>query len=139
MSKKLKMAAVGTGGIWTWCHAAAWKEHPEVEIVAVCDIVKDKADRWARDTGAKAFYDYEEMLRSNELDFIDICTPNLYHSTIAIAALNRGINVFTREAGCDQSQRGPEDGERRTQERQSANGDAQQPLAAGSTVAQVVH
>src|SRR5512133_2705943 len=97
MAKKLKMAAVGTGGIWSWCHADAWKNHPEVEIVAVCDIVKDKADHWARETGAKAFYDYEEMLDSNELDFVDICTPNLYHSKIAVAALNRGINVFTEK------------------------------------------
>ena len=97
MDRKLRLGVVGTGGIWTACHAPAWKTHPEVEIVAVCDVVKEKADRWATDTGAKAFYDHKQMIAEAKLDFVDICTPNLYHSKIAVAALEAGLHVFTEK------------------------------------------
>ena len=99
MASKLRMGVVGVGGIWSWGHQETWKNHPEVEIVAVCDVIKERADHWARETGAKAYYDYRDLIAAGkgELDFVDVCTPNLYHSRVAVAALNAGMNVFTEK------------------------------------------
>ncbi len=97
MSEKLKAGLVGLGGIWNWAHRPTLVEHPEVEIVAVCDIVPEKAQKWAKELGAKAYTDFNEMIAAGGLDFVDIMTPNLYHSQVAVAALNAGINVFTEK------------------------------------------
>ena len=94
MSKKLRFGVVGTGGIWSGVHAPDILKHPEVEVVAVCDVIKEKADDWAKQTGAKAYYDYKDMIATADLDIVDICTPNLYHSPIAVAALKSGRHVF---------------------------------------------
>ena len=95
--KNLKGAIIGLGGISRGCHIPAWKQLANVEIVAVCDIVPEKIDSYKKQFGlenALGFTDYKEVLKLEGLDFVDICTPNLYHSEIAVAALEKGINVF---------------------------------------------
>jgi len=97
MSKKLRLGAVGIGGIWHGCHAKPWLNHPDVEIVGVCDIVKAKADKFAAEQSIPhSFQDYHDLLKL-DLDMVDICTPNLFHSEIAVAALKRGCHVFTEK------------------------------------------
>ncbi|MBD2868626.1 Gfo/Idh/MocA family protein [Paenibacillus arenilitoris] len=95
MSGKRKLGVIGAGGIFKAAHLKAWMEHTEVEAVAVCDINEGRAREIASLLGVDAVYtDYKEMLRQEELDIVDISTPNLYHSEIAIAALNQGIHVL---------------------------------------------
>jgi predicted dehydrogenase len=98
MGKKLRLAAIGIGNIFKGCHATPLLENPEVELVALCDIVADKAQAFAKANGIKhVFKDYRELLALNEVDAVDICTPNVFHSEIAIAALNAGKHVFTEK------------------------------------------
>jgi predicted dehydrogenase len=95
--KKLKGAVIGLGGISIGCHIPAWKNMDFVDIVAVCDIIPEKIDDYMTRYGLEntlGFTDYKDVLEIEGLDFVDICTPNLYHSEIAVAALEKGINVF---------------------------------------------
>lgn len=70
----LKFGVVGVGNIGS-IHAGVYKNHPKSELVAVCDIVKEKADRAADKFGGKAFYSVQEMLESGiELDAVSVCT-----------------------------------------------------------------
>lgn len=95
MSNKLKVGVVGAGGIFQYVHADSLQRHPEVELVAICDIDGDKAQAVAKKYGISTiFTDYRELLANGGIDAIDICTPNLYHSEISVAALNAGIHVF---------------------------------------------
>ena len=50
----LKVAVVGMGGIGN-THARCYKENPLAELVAVCDLVKEKADKAAEEFGCRAF------------------------------------------------------------------------------------
>ncbi|WP_135552893.1 Gfo/Idh/MocA family protein [Paenibacillus cymbidii] len=91
----LKVGIVGTGKIFTHSHAPAWMSHPDVEVVALCDIYKPAAEEHARRLGVSRVYvDYVDMMEQERLDAIDICSPNVYHSEVAIAALEQGIHVF---------------------------------------------
>ena len=68
----------------------AYSEFEDVEIVAVCDIVPEKIDAFKVEFDmpeVKGYTDYEELLNKEELDFVDICTPNYLHSKIAVMAL----------------------------------------------------
>ena len=102
MSEKLKLGVVGCGGILSWAHLPAYLNIDEVEIVAFCDIIieraKEKAELYAKEKNLSytpaVFEDYHDLLAVPGLDAIDICTPNYYHSIIAVDALNSGINVL---------------------------------------------
>lgn len=94
-SRKLKVAGIGIGGIWRSVHAPAWLEHEEAELVAVCDIQRDKAERFAREHDiGYACRDYRDILKRKAIDVVDICTSNKFHSEIAVAALEAGKHVF---------------------------------------------
>ncbi|MBD2844086.1 Gfo/Idh/MocA family oxidoreductase [Paenibacillus sp. IB182496] len=91
----LRVGIIGTGKIYTGSHAPAWAANPDAQIVAVCDAHRPAAEAAAAQAGvARIYTDYKEMLETEELDAVDICTSNLYHSEIAIAALARGLHVF---------------------------------------------
>jgi predicted dehydrogenase len=95
MSHKLKVGVIGAGVIFQFAHAEALKNHPEVELVAICDIDSDKAAAAAeKHQIPHIFTDYRELIASGGIDAIDICTPNLFHSEMAVAALDAGLHVF---------------------------------------------
>lgn len=96
MTKKLKGAIIGLGGIARMEHMVAYENNENVAIVAICDILPEKIENFKKEFSmdVSAFIDYKEVLNTKGLDFVDICTPNYLHSVIAVEALNKGINVF---------------------------------------------
>ena len=70
----LRIGIVGLGGIGN-VHAGVYRDNPKTDIVAVCDILPEKADAAAEQYGARAFYSVREMLDSGiELDACSMCT-----------------------------------------------------------------
>ncbi len=76
---------VGCGNIGP-IHAEAIRAADNAELYAVCDIVKERADRYAEKYGCKAFYSFEDVLKDAAVDSVHICTPHYLHDTMAIAA-----------------------------------------------------
>ena len=95
MSKKLKVGIIGAGGIARTVHLPGYARMNNVEVVAVCDIKPDVAKAVAEKFNIpNVFVDYKEMLKMPELDAVDICTPNVWHSIMAVDALEAGLHVF---------------------------------------------
>ncbi|MBR7132167.1 MAG: Gfo/Idh/MocA family oxidoreductase [Clostridia bacterium] len=96
-SKKVKIGIIGTGWI-AGSHAEALNEMPDVEVVALADIVPGKAADFAKEFGFESarLYDSDEALLEAEkdLDGVCICTYNTQHAPCAINALNHGVNVM---------------------------------------------
>ena len=70
----IKVAIVGLGGIGN-THARCYGANPRTKVVAVCDILKDRADEAADAHKAKAFYSVQEMLASGiKIDAASVCT-----------------------------------------------------------------
>lgn len=91
---KIKVGIIGTGSISN-LHMSGYKKLQDVEVVAVCDINKDRAQDYAKQYKVKNVFDnYEEMLKMSELDAVSVCTWNDSHAQIAIAALKAGKNVL---------------------------------------------
>ena len=96
MEKLLKVGVVGCGGIANGKHLRAIQKNAMAEIVAVCDIVRERAEKAAKEYGAegcKVFEDYRELVQL-PLDAVFVCTPNRSHCEITVAALNAGKNVM---------------------------------------------
>lgn len=91
---KLKVAVIGCGSIAKYRHLPEYHINNQVEIVAVCDVVEERAEEKAAQYGAKAFTDYNEVLKLEEVDAISVCLPNYLHAPVTIAALNAGKHVL---------------------------------------------
>ena len=92
--QKLKVAVIGCGSIARNRHLIEYKNNDAVEIVAVCDIVEERATEMASEYNAKSYTSYEELLKNEELDAVSVCLPNYLHAPVSIAALNAGCHVL---------------------------------------------
>jgi len=96
MTKKFRVAIIGTGMIGSTAHAPAYKAAAkDVEIVATADILPERAKQVAAGFDVPAWYgDWEKMLAEVQPDIVSVCTPNCYHKPITIAALKAGAHVL---------------------------------------------
>ena len=89
----MKVAVTGCGNV-SVNHFDALAEIPGAEIVAAVDIKRERAEKYAKITGAKAYTDYDEMLRTEKPDVVHIATPHWLHTPMAVKALDSGAHVF---------------------------------------------
>ncbi len=73
----LNVAIVGLGNIGN-IHAGVYQKNPATKIVAVCDIIKDRADKAAAQYGAPAFYSVQSLLGSGiPIDAASMCAAGM--------------------------------------------------------------
>jgi len=94
--KKFKSAIIGCGAIFP-THAVSIDKCERAELVAVCDIIKEKADKSASKYGCHAYTDYIEMLEGEEIDVVHVCLPHYLHAPVAIECMKRGKQVITEK------------------------------------------
>ena len=95
-SKKVKIGIIGTGWI-AGNHIHEYLKMPDVEVVALADLVPGKAEAFGKKYGcesARCYLSGHEMLENEELDGVSICTYNCQHAPCAIDALEHGVNVM---------------------------------------------
>ena len=100
--KKLKIGIVGTGWI-AEAHIESYLRQPDVEIVALADLIDGKAAKFAKRFGVKGarFYpDHKAMLAAEALDGVSICTYNMTHAECTIDSLNAGVHVLLEKPMC---------------------------------------
>ena len=100
-SKRVKVGIIGTGWIAEF-HYEAYKQMPDVDVVAGADIVPGKAETFFKkyDSNARCYLSVKEMLAKEELDAVSICTYNTTHAICAIQALDAGLNVLLEKPMC---------------------------------------
>lgn len=95
---KIKVGVVGCGGIANQKHFPALKNNGDMnEIVAFCDIIVERAEKACAEfgaEGAKVYQDYHDLLADPNVEVVHICTPNVSHSEIAIAAFEAKKHVY---------------------------------------------
>ncbi|NUM48364.1 MAG: Gfo/Idh/MocA family oxidoreductase [Anaerolineales bacterium] len=95
--KKIKVAVVGCGFIANRKHLPMLTQHEDVEVVAFCDIIRERAETSAKKFGtpdAKIYLDYREVVERTDIDVVHVCTPNSSHAEITIASLESGKHVM---------------------------------------------
>ena len=91
---KLRVAVIGCGSIAKYRHLPEYQLHPNVDIVAVCDILERRVTETAEKYQARAYTDYVKLLETEELDAVSVCLPNYLHAPVSIAALKAGNHVL---------------------------------------------
>lgn len=94
MSKSYRVAVIGCGSI-SGNHIDALIKEGQT-VVALCDILPENAQKRAEQFGLNVpiYTDYLELLEKEKPDAVHICTPHDCHAKIAVAALDKNINVL---------------------------------------------
>jgi UDP-N-acetyl-2-amino-2-deoxyglucuronate dehydrogenase len=89
----LRFAVIGCGRI---AHRHAEHIQNNGILMAVCDIIPEKADDFAKKFDSKAYYSVDDLLKNerHQIDIISICTPNGLHAIHSIKSLDAGIHVL---------------------------------------------
>ena len=94
MEKKLRVGIIGCGNI-SHSHTQAYKNNPNVELIACCDINEQRAKDYAKAYGIpNAFGSVDEMLKMKELDAVSVCVWNNGHNPETVKALKAKKHVF---------------------------------------------
>jgi myo-inositol 2-dehydrogenase/D-chiro-inositol 1-dehydrogenase len=93
-SPSARIAFVGAGNHATQSLYPNLPLIPEFTLVAVCDLVRDRAEYAAARYGAEAFTDVDAMLDAVRLDGVCVCGPAEMHHDVALQVLARGLPVF---------------------------------------------
>lgn len=92
MSSVVRFGIIGCGRI---AQRHAEHIHNRAELVAVCDIDKEKAESLAKKYSARPYNNITEMLmRETGMDVVAVCSPNGLHAEHAITALHAGYHVI---------------------------------------------
>ena len=97
MERTVKVGIIGCGGIANGKHMPSLKKIENVQMVAFCDIIEERAEKAAKEfgvEGAKVYKDYKELLKDESIEVIHVCTPNRSHSFISIDAMEAGKHVM---------------------------------------------
>jgi phthalate 4,5-cis-dihydrodiol dehydrogenase len=95
---KVRLAVIGAGNQCTNQLMPAIPFIPEIDLVAVCDLKRDLAERNARAFGALAAYtDFAQMLDEQSPDAAMVVGPPQMHEEIGIAALEHGCHLFVEK------------------------------------------
>jgi UDP-N-acetyl-2-amino-2-deoxyglucuronate dehydrogenase len=93
-----RFAIIGCGDA-AQLHAEQIQKHGS--LLAVCDIIGEKADELAEQYGAKAWYNIDDLLRAETtVDIIVVSTPNGYHAEHCIKSLQAGRHVLCESPLC---------------------------------------
>jgi predicted dehydrogenase len=95
--KKIKAGIIGCGFVANGKHLPSMAKIKDVEVVAFCDSVIERAQASAKEYGtpdALICLDYHDVLVREDIDIVHVCTPNNSHAEITVAALNAGKHVM---------------------------------------------
>ena len=89
----LTVAVIGCGDVSS-VHFDAISAIPGVELIAVCDVDPGRLNDAVATHSSRGYSDYLQLLDAESPDVVHICTPHHLHADMAVACLQRNVNVL---------------------------------------------
>ena len=97
MKKEVKIGIIGCGAIARQYHMPALRQAPSCKVVAVCDLIPERAIFAAEMFGLReedTYLDAEKLLKREDVEAVIILTPNYNHCELTVLAANHKKHVF---------------------------------------------
>jgi len=95
--RKIRTGFIGVGGI-AQAHLRALQGQDSIEVVAVCDLIAERAETTAKRWGVPDWYtDYKKILERDDIESVNVCTYNNAHCQPTVDALRAGKNVLVEK------------------------------------------
>lgn len=99
---KLQHSCIGVGGMG-WNDFENFRQHPRVQIVALCDVDADHLAKALKVLPeARTYRDWRELLAAegDRIDSVNVTVPDHMHFPIAHAAIAQGKHVYCQKPMC---------------------------------------
>ena len=99
---RIRHAIIGCGMI-SHFHIQRTLQDPQAELVALCDVkgnvLKERAQEVQEKFGktVKCYKDFRELLDSEDIDVVHVCTPPHWHALQEIYALDAGCDIWAEK------------------------------------------
>src|SRR5436305_6936071 len=93
---RINVGVVGCGGRGTYVakqFAKAGETH-NARIAMVCDVYQKRVNANKEFHKVPGTLDYREVLNNSEIDAVIVATPDHWHAPVALAAMDRGKDVY---------------------------------------------
>lgn len=100
---RINVAVIGTGGRGFYVAREfdkAGKGESNAQIVAVCDVYQKRINRGKEAFKCDGTLDYREILNRSDVDAVIVATPDHWHATIALEAMDKGKDVYLEKPMC---------------------------------------
>jgi len=98
---RIRIGVIGCGGMGTGhlSRLVDMSKNPDekLQVVAVCDVYEPRKQRAKAISGGELFHDYRKMLEMKDLDAVVVATPDHWHATITIDAMEAGKDVYVEK------------------------------------------
>ncbi|WP_432800294.1 Gfo/Idh/MocA family protein [Poriferisphaera sp. WC338] len=95
--KKVRYGFVGAGSIAKHRHVKEAAANKHAEIVAICDLHGKRAKELTDEYGGEVYTDWKKMIKEADIDAVVVCTPNVLHAPVSIAASKAGKHVLVEK------------------------------------------
>src|SRR5579871_5323854 len=93
----IQLGVIGPGDRGTYV-MTRFQQDPKIHVAALCDVYAEHIDRAKQKApDAKAFSDHRKLLDEKGIDAVLIATPDHWHATCTIDALNSGRDVYVEK------------------------------------------
>ncbi len=96
---RLAMAVIGVGGMGGGhvSQLLELQERENINLVAVCDVFRERAKRAAERCKGEAFEDYRKLLERKDIDAVVVATPDHWHAKMSIDGMQAGKHVYCQK------------------------------------------
>lgn len=93
MTDTLGFGILGAGLVCPF-HAKSIQAADGGDLVAICDVDRERADKQSAEFGVKAAYDLEDLLNDEAIDVVNVITPNHLHRDAVLKCAAAGKHVI---------------------------------------------
>lgn len=98
MQDRIRAAVIGTGWWATVAHIPALREHPDVDLVGLCDVSPQRVQAAATAFGIERTYtDHRALLAAERPDAVVVATTHATHYQVAFDCLEAGAHVLVEK------------------------------------------
>lgn len=99
---RINVGVIGVGGrgFYVAREFAKAGETENAQLVAVCDVYEKRKRKAAEAYKSQGYLDYREVLNRDDIDAVVVATPDHWHATIALEAMDRGKDVYLEKPMC---------------------------------------
>ncbi|MGZ7043269.1 MAG: Gfo/Idh/MocA family oxidoreductase [Methanobacterium sp.] len=93
---KVNVGVIGVGAMG-YNHARVYSKLENANLMAVSDLLKEKAEEVSKEYNAKGFVDYNDILKMPEIEAISVCVPTTHHFNVVMDAIEHGKHVLVEK------------------------------------------
>ncbi len=94
--KKVCVGLIGAGKV-SFFHGKGYMSLKDQVEVIIADVIEENARERAAQIGATYVRDYNQLLKDDAVDAVDICLPNDLHASVSIEACEAGKHVLVEK------------------------------------------